>query len=79
MLARGGKLSQADYLCCKVRYFSNGPVIGGKTFVSEMFAAFRNCFGPKRKDDARPLLGLEGGDGDERLFSFRQMRKGVFG
>jgi len=28
VLARGGKPSQADYLRCKVRYFSDGVVIG---------------------------------------------------
>jgi hypothetical protein len=78
VLARGGKLSQADYLRCKVRYFSDGAVIGGKAFVDEMFAAFRDRFGPKRKDGARPLRGLAG-DSKERLFNFRQLRTGVFG
>ena len=79
VLARGGKLSQADYLGCKVRYFSDGVVIGGKAFVNEMFAAFRERFGPKRKDGARPLRGIAGEAADERLFNLRQLRKGVFG
>ena len=80
VLARGGKLSQADYLRCKVRYFSDGAVIGGKAFVDEeMFAAFRDCFGPKRKDGARPLRGLAGDSPDDRLFNLRQLRSGVFG
>ena len=35
VLAKGGKLSQADYLRCKVRYFSDGAVLGGKNFVEE--------------------------------------------
>jgi hypothetical protein len=79
VLAKGGKLSQADYLRCKVRYFSDGAVIGGKAFVEEMFAAFRDRFGPKRKDGARPLRGLDGGSQEDRLFNFRQLRTGVFG
>jgi REP element-mobilizing transposase RayT len=79
VLARGGKLSQADYLRCKVRYFSDGAVIGGKAFVDEMFAAFRDRFGPKRKDGARPLRGLAGAAPDERLFNLRQLRTAVFG
>jgi hypothetical protein len=79
VLARGGKLSQADYLRCKVRYFSDGAVIGGKAFVDEMFAAFRDRFGPKRKDGARPLRGLAGDSAEDRLFNFRQLRTGVFG
>jgi hypothetical protein len=44
-----------------------------------MFAAFRDRFGPKRKDGARPLRGLAGDPKDERLFNFRQLRTGVFG
>jgi len=79
VLAKGGKLSQADYLRCKVRYFSDGAVIGGKVFVEEMFAAFRDRFGPKRKDGARPLGGLGGETKEERLCNFRQLRIGVFG
>jgi REP element-mobilizing transposase RayT len=79
VLARGGKLSPADYLRCKVRYFSDGAVIGGKAFVEEMFAAFRNRFGPKRKDGARPLRGLASESAEERLFNLRQLRTGVFG
>ena len=79
VLARGGKLSQADYLRCKVRYFSDGAVIGGKAFVEEMFAAFRDRFGPKRKDGARPMRGLAGDKKEDRLFNFRQLRTGVFG
>jgi len=79
VLARGGKPSQADYLRCKVRYFSDGVVIGRKAFVDEMFAAFRDRFGPKRKDGAGPLRGLAGDSPDARLFNLRQLRAGVFG
>ena len=79
VLAKGGKLSEADYLRCKVRYFSDGAVIGGKNFVEGIFLACRERFGPKRKDGARPLRGLAGDSADERLFNFRQLRKGVFG
>lgn len=78
VLKRGGKLSEADYLRCKVRYFSDGAVIGGKAFVEDMFAAFCDRFGPKRKDGARPLRGLAGKP-EDRLFNFRQLRTGVFG
>jgi len=79
VLAKGGKLSQADYLRCKVRYFSDGAVIGGKVFVEEMFAAFRDRFGPRRNDGARPMRGLQEESKEERLFNFRQLRIGVFG
>jgi hypothetical protein len=79
VLKQGGKLSQADYLRCKVRYFSDGAVLGGKNFVDGIFQACRDRFGPKRKDGARPLRGLAGDSPEERLFNLRQLRKGVFG
>ncbi len=78
VLKKGGKLSEADFLRCKIRYFSDGAVIGGKAFVEEMFTAFRDRFGPQRKDGARPLRGLAG-ESKGRLFNFRQLRTGVFG
>jgi putative transposase len=79
VLAQGGKLSQADYLRCKVRYFSDGAVLGGKNFVEGIFQACRERFGPKRRNGARPLRGLAATGKDESLFNFRQLRKGVFG
>jgi hypothetical protein len=79
VLAKGGKLSQADYLRCKVRYFSDGAVLGGKNFVEGIFQSCRERFGPKRKDGARPLRGLAGNSPEDRLFNLRQLRKGIFG
>jgi REP element-mobilizing transposase RayT len=79
VLAAGGKLSQADYLRCKVRYFSDGVVLGGRAFVEDIFEACRERFGPKRRNGARPLRGLAGDSPDERLFNLRQLRTGVFG
>jgi hypothetical protein len=79
VLAQGGKLSEADYLRCKVRYFSDGAVLGGKNFVEGIFQGCRERFGPKRKDGARPLRGLVGESPDQRLYNLRQLRKEVFG
>jgi hypothetical protein len=42
-------------------------------------AAFRDRFGPKRKDGARPIRGLAGATKEDRLFNFRQLRTSVFG
>jgi putative transposase len=79
VLAAGGKLSQADYLRCKVRYFSDGVVLGGRAFVEDIFLTCRERFGPKRRTGARPLRGLAGESPDERLYNLRQLRTGVFG
>jgi hypothetical protein len=45
-------------LRCRVRYFSDGAVIGSKAFVNEAYAGARDRFSAKRKDGARKLRGL---------------------
>jgi len=47
----------AGLLLCRVRYFSDGAVIGSKTFVDEVFTRARDRFTAKRKDGARRLRG----------------------
>ena len=51
------ELGMAKMLRCRVRYFSDGAVIGGKDFVNEVFNASRERFSEKRKDGARRLRG----------------------
>ncbi len=55
VLQAGGKLPVAEALRCRVRYFTDGAVIGGKDFVNAIFRARRSRFGAKRKDGARRL------------------------
>jgi hypothetical protein len=55
VLKSGGKLSRAELLRCRVRWFSDGLAIGSKGFVEGVFAKCRKHFGPKRKDGARKL------------------------
>jgi hypothetical protein len=43
----------------RVRYFSDGVVLGSRNYVNGVFAEFRDRFGPRRKTGARPLRGLE--------------------
>ena len=50
-------LGMAAMLRCRVRYFTDGAVIGSKDFVNEAFASARERFGPRRKDGARKLKG----------------------
>jgi len=58
VLEKGGKLSKAELLHCKVRYLSNGVVLGGKAFVEDIFQKYRGEFGAKRKNGARkPRFG----------------------
>ncbi len=58
VLEAGGKLSKAELLHCKVRYLSDGVVLGGKAFVEDIFQKHRGEFGMKRKTGARkPRFG----------------------
>jgi hypothetical protein len=69
-------LRMAKMLRCRIRYFTDGAVIGGKEFVNEAFASARKRFGPKRKDGARKLKG-EGTAAGGSLWSLRDLRKGI--
>jgi hypothetical protein len=50
-------LGLGPMLRCRLRYFSDGVVIGSRSFVNEFFQSTRDRFGPKRKDGARKLRG----------------------
>jgi hypothetical protein len=50
-------LGIAKMLRTRVRYFTDGAVIGSKDFVNEAFAAARERFTEKRKDGARRMRG----------------------
>jgi putative transposase len=69
-------LGMAKMLRCRVRYFTDGAVIGSKEFVNEVFASARERFGPKRKDGARKMRG-NGSAAAKVLWSMRDLRKGV--
>ena len=75
-LAKGGRLSQAELLRCRVRYFTDGAVLGGRAFVNEVFTSFRERFGPRREDGARKLRGL---DATASLYVLRDLKVDVFG
>ena len=69
-------LGTAKMLRCRIRYFTDGAVIGSKEFVNEAFASARDRFGPKRKDGVRKLKG-DGAAASGTLWSLRDLRKGI--
>ena len=69
-------LGMAKMLHCRVRYFTDGAVIGSKEFVNEAFASARERFGPKRKDGARTMKG-SGSGAKGILWSVRDLRVGI--
>jgi hypothetical protein len=66
-------LGMAKMLRCRVRYFTDGVVIGSKEFVNEAFANARERFTAKRKDGARRLRG-SGKPAAGLLWSARDLR-----
>jgi hypothetical protein len=69
-------LGVAEMLRCRVRYFTDGAVIGSKEFVNQAFADARERFGKKRKNGARPMKG-RGRGAKGLLWSVRDLRVGV--
>jgi hypothetical protein len=63
----------ARMLRCRVRYFTDGAVIGSRAFVNEAFAKSRERFGARRRDGARKLRG-SGGPAAGVLWSLRDLR-----
>jgi len=70
VLDSDGKLTLAQALRCRVRYFSDGVVLGSKAFVEDVFQRNRDQFGLKRKSGARMLRRAEAGD----LCTMRDLR-----
>ena len=66
----------ATVLRCRVRYFTDGAVIGSRSFVDEAFAAGRWRFGPRRRTGARTLKG-GAAPMAQSLWSLRDLKKGV--
>ena len=66
-------LGMAAMLRCRVRYFTDGAVIGSKEFVNEAFAGARERFTAKRKDGARAMRG-SGSAAKGTLWSVRDLR-----
>ncbi len=66
-------LGMAAMLMKRVRYFTDGAVIGSKEFVNEAFAGARERFPERRKDGARRMRG-SGEAAKGILWSIRDLR-----
>jgi putative transposase len=69
-------LPMGKMLRCRIRYFTDGAVIGSRGFVNEAFGAGRSRFGEKRKSGARKLRG-EAAAAAPALWSLRDLKKGI--
>jgi putative transposase len=75
VVALKGKLPLNEILRCRVRYFTDGAILGSRAFVEEAFLRHRAHFSAKRDGGAKPMKGGEWGD----LFTARQLRVDIVG
>ena len=54
---RDGALPLNELLRCRVRYFTDGAVLGSRAFVEDAFRRHRGHFGLKRTSGARKMIG----------------------
>jgi REP element-mobilizing transposase RayT len=57
-LGREGELPCSELVRLKVRYFSDGLVLGSELFVEDVFEQYRSHFGEKRKSGSRLIKGM---------------------
>ena len=75
VLRAKGKLTLAQGLHCRVRYFTDGLVLGSREFVDDTFQHYREEFSLKRKTGARPMKHADW----QGLCTMRDLRCRVIG
>ena len=75
-LQRSKDVAISKMLRCRVRYFTDGAVIGSRGFVDEVFRLCRDRFGAKRRDGARKWRG-SGTAAAGTLWSVRDLKTGI--
>jgi len=71
-----GEIAFSKMLHCRVRYFTEGAIIGSRTFVNDEFVRLREMFGENRRDGARKMKGVASA-AENKLWSCRDLRKGI--
>ncbi len=69
VLASRGKLTPAELVRLRVRYFSDGAILGSRAFVEGIFEAQREQFSPMRKRGARRIS-----ESASPLYAMRHLR-----
>jgi hypothetical protein len=55
VIAEGGKLPLATVLRCRLRYFTDGAVLGSKAFVATQLVIYRKKTGRRQRTGPRAL------------------------
>jgi len=57
---RDFEVGSADRFLLRTRYFTDSGIIGSKAYVSNLYLAFKDCYGAKREKVPKRVTGLEG-------------------
>lgn len=76
VLAEKGRLPLATVLRCRVRYFTDGAVLGSKAFVETHLADYRRNHGVRERTAPRPLVPITDWNG---MTCMRGLRVNPFG
>lgn len=76
VVAEGGKLPLATVLRCRVRYFTDGAVLGGQAFVQMQLERYRKTHGRRGRSVPRPLPAITDWGG---LTTLRGLRRPAIG
>ena len=71
VIANGGRLTMREALHCRIRYFSDGMILGSRVFVDETFHRYRGNFGVKRQTGARKMQSVSWNG----LFTARRLQR----
>ena len=75
-LEAGRDVTMGKMLRWKLRYFTDGAVLGSRGFVDGIFEQCRDRFGPKRTSGARRMRGRAGGAAGF-LWSARDLQRDI--
>ena len=74
VVEQDGNLPMPQVLRLRIRYFTDGLVLGSKDYVNQIFEANRELFSTARKSGARPMRGMK----ESGLTVMRDLRQNVF-
>ena len=77
VIAEGGRLPLSTVLRCRIRYFTDGAVLGSKAFVESHLVAYRTMTGRRERTAVRPIPPVA--EWDPPLATLRSLRNHDFG
>jgi hypothetical protein len=77
VIEEGGRLPMATVLRCRIRYFTDGAVLGRRAFVEAQLNAYRTLTGRRKRTAVRPIPPVA--EWGSPLATLRALRKNAFG